>query len=473
MSKATSLLKNTAILSIGKLATQMISFFLLPLYTALLSTTDYGIVDLLQTLTNLIVPVISLQIDQGLFRFLIDSRQDKARQQALLSTSFCASVGASLFLLVCYFIAGNWIHSPYAPYLAANLIIALFMAQALSILRGLGKNLEYSIASFITGASTVIFNLLFVAGFHMQAYGMLLASILANTLAFVYILTAGRLLFLIRPKAFSWTLLQELLAYSIPLVPNVISWWIVSASDRLLISGFLSLAANGIYAAANKFPSILTMLFGIFNLSWAESASSTIHQKDASEFFSKVYTAVFQLCTTVCILASVSMCIVYPLLINARYSAGYDQVFILLAGAFFNMLVSFLGSVYIALKKTRQIAATSIAAAIINLVINLACIHWMGLYAASLSTLAAYFVLFIYRFKDVQAYISIHAGTALYVQSLALAILAGIFYYLPWLWVQLAGAAFLCVLLLLYNRSLLLQMWKGSLQLKKYLKKTR
>ena len=75
MSKERTLAKNTIIVSIGKISTQLISFLLLPLYTAYLSTNEYGTVDLLNTLISLIIPIISLKIDQGIFRFLIDERK--------------------------------------------------------------------------------------------------------------------------------------------------------------------------------------------------------------------------------------------------------------------------------------------------------------------------------------------------------------------------------------------------------------
>ena len=74
MNREKELFKNTAIVGIGKISTQVITFFLLPVYTALLSTEEYGIVDLLNTLVMLLVPIISFQIEQAIFRYLVESR---------------------------------------------------------------------------------------------------------------------------------------------------------------------------------------------------------------------------------------------------------------------------------------------------------------------------------------------------------------------------------------------------------------
>lgn len=82
MSRSKELVKNTAILTIGKMCTQFVSFLLLPLYTALLSTEEYGIVDLFTTYIALILPLVCWQLDQGIFRFMIDCREDETKTKA-------------------------------------------------------------------------------------------------------------------------------------------------------------------------------------------------------------------------------------------------------------------------------------------------------------------------------------------------------------------------------------------------------
>lgn len=63
-----------------------------------------------------------------------------------------------------------------------------------------------------------------------------------------------------------------MLAYSVPLIPNGIMWWVVNASDRYIIGYFLGYEATGIYSVAAKFPTLLTMLYGIFFQAWQLSA---------------------------------------------------------------------------------------------------------------------------------------------------------------------------------------------------------
>ena len=75
------LLQNTIIIAIGNLSTQIISFFLLPLYTSVLSTKDYGIYDLLITISTFILPIITLLMEDALFRFLIDCKTEEEKKE--------------------------------------------------------------------------------------------------------------------------------------------------------------------------------------------------------------------------------------------------------------------------------------------------------------------------------------------------------------------------------------------------------
>ena len=91
MNREKSLVKNTIIITIGRICTQLITFFLLPVYTALLSTEEYGTVDLLNTLVSLGLPIVTFQIEQALFRNLIDNRNNdkKIKTTLFIKSIYC------------------------------------------------------------------------------------------------------------------------------------------------------------------------------------------------------------------------------------------------------------------------------------------------------------------------------------------------------------------------------------------------
>ena len=88
MNKEKLLLKNTAIVTFGKICTQLMTFLLLPVYTAVLTNEEYGIVDLLNTLVSLFIPIVTLQIEQGVFIFLIDCRDNEKEQKKIIKMHF-------------------------------------------------------------------------------------------------------------------------------------------------------------------------------------------------------------------------------------------------------------------------------------------------------------------------------------------------------------------------------------------------
>ena len=430
MSKGKDLAKNTAIVSIGKICTQLITFFLLPIYTAVLSNEEYGVVDLLNTLTSLLLPIATLQIEQGIFRYLLDCRENKEKQTTLITTVSKFILVQSAICILIFLCASPFIHNEYKYFLMANLLMGILSSISLQICRGLGDNKTYAVGSFITGALTVILNVIFIVAFKWGAYGMLIATAISNLLCAIYVFVKKKIYKYIDIKQNDKKLLKDIVKYSVPLIPNMISWWIVSASDRTIISAVIGVAQNGIYSAANKFSGIFSTLYSVFNLTWTESASININSEDRDEFFSKIFDFIVRFFGSLCLGTIAVMPFVFGILVNEKFAESYYQIPILILGSVFNILVSFLGSVYVAKKLTKEIAKTSIIAAIINIVLNIALINQIGLYAASISTVIAYFAMFIYRWIDVKKYVSIKTNKALIAVLSVSFLIAIITYYL-------------------------------------------
>ena len=413
MSKGKDLAKNTAIVSIGKICTQLITFLLLPVYTAVLSNEEYGVVDLLNTLTSLLLPIVTLQIEQGIFRYLIDCRENNEKQIKLITTIIRFMIIQSIACIVIFLCVSPFIHNEYKYFLMANLLMGIFSSLLLQICRGLGDNATYAIGSFITGAFTVVLNVIFIVAFRWGAYGMLGATAISNFICVVYIFLKRKIYKYIKPKQFDKKILKEIIKYSVPLIPNMISWWIVSASDRTIISAVIGIAQNGIYSAANKFSGVFTTLYSVFNLTWTESASININSEDRDEFFSKILDFVIRFFGCLCLGTIAVMPFAFNILINAKFAEAYYQIPILILGSVFNILVSFVGSIYVAKKLTKEIAKTSIISAVINIFVNIVLIKSIGLYAASISTVIAYALMFIYRWIDVKKYVKFNVNKIL------------------------------------------------------------
>lgn len=445
--KSYELIKNTIIIFLGKASSQFLSFLLLPLYTKYLETGDYGIVDLINTYVVLLVPVITLQFEMAIFRFLVDNRDNEDRKKEIISSVFSIIFIIIAILIVIYLILISIVSFKYSGLIILVIISHILISISLQTSRGLGNNIKYSIGCCINGITTVFLNIFFIIVKNMGAEGMLLSIIIANFVTFTYLNLSMRIYKYFNFKKIKKSLTKNMLKYSIPLIPNGISWWIVYASDRTIISGFLGVAANGIYAVSNKFSSIFIGVFNVFLLSWTESTSLHINDTDRDIFFSNTMNNVFKLFAVFCMIIITAIPLVFNVFIDSKYIEAYYYIPILMVAMLFNIIGGLNSGIYIAKKKTKQIMNTSLISAIINILINVLLIRRIGLYAAAISTLIAYAIMAIYRSFDLKKYINIKWNKKEIIKISVILIFISISYYINNIYLNIIGL----VLVLIYS----------------------
>lgn len=401
MNREKALVKNTIIISIGTICTKLITFLLLPLYTGLLTTSQYGIVDLIITIISLASPIVSLQISQGLFRYLIDNRDSKKNVAELISTSTFFIIINTFIYLIIFLIIAPFINSQYKYFFITNLIASIFCDLFLQISRGLGNNKEYSITGVITATVTILFNIIFLVCLHFKVNGILFGTLVGYIIGIVYIFFRLDLIKYISIYKCKKKILKKLLKYSIPLVPNQLSWWIFGMSDRVIVSIILGASWTGILSVSYKFSSTYIMLYNIFNMSWTESMALHINDKDIDVYFNKTFNLILNFFMSLAILLISFMPIIFKVLVNSRYNNAIGLVPIAILATICQVVVGLVSVVYVSKNDTKAIANTAIFAAVINIIVHIGLIKFIGVYAAVISTFASYFVFAIYRSIDV------------------------------------------------------------------------
>ena len=430
MSREKNLAKNTIIITIGKICTQLITFFLLPLYTGILSTEEYGTVDLLNTLVSLLLPIVTFQVEQAVFRELIEVRGKKDKESKIISSAVITVMFQCIVYLI-FALISPFINNHYKFFLATNVVANIFLSLLLQIARGFGDNKKYAFASFISALSTIVFNVLFLVVIKLGANGMLLGTMLGQIVATIYLFISLKLYKYLKVKDYKKEVIKSLWKYSLPLIPNAISWWVFNASDRVIASAFLGVDQNGILAASLKFSAVYITFYNIFNMSWTESISIAIKDDDVSDYFNKMFNIVLRLFTAMAVGMIACMPFVFPIMINEKFSAGYGLIPISIVGSLFNVVVGLISVIYVAEKNTKAIASTSIVSAVINIIVHLVLIKFIGLYAAVISTFVAFFVMSIYRLMDAgERYFKIKMDMKFIIQSLIGLIFVFISYYI-------------------------------------------
>lgn len=429
MSREKELVKNTAVLAVGKICTQCISFFLLPLYTSVLEAAEYGMFDLMITYGTLLLPLVNWQFDQGIFRFTLDCRGDKEKQSTLFSTVFTVScVQSAIYIL---FLQGVKFvfQTDNVYFLAGYVVLHVFTALLLQFVRGLGDNKLYAVSSFISAVSTVVLNVVMLTVFQAGLIGLLLAALLAQAVTIIYLCINVRPWNYFTLSKIDKKVLKSVREYSVPLIPNNLAWWVVNVSDRTLISCTLGITLNGIYTVANKFSNVFIQFYNIFNLSWTETVSLHFEDSDRDLFFSDTITALYKLFSCICFVIISCIPFVFPILVHDKYAEAYDQIIILMYAMLMRVFVGLYSCVYIAMKDSKKVAETSVASAVVNLLINIVLISRIGLYAASVSTLISFGSMAVLRYIDVNRKVQMKITPNVLLSSVILASLLTITYY--------------------------------------------
>ena len=446
MERNEEFVKNTAILFLGKFSAQIIAFLFLPLYTYCLESKDFGYVDLLQTYITLLVPIITLRIDSAVFRFLVDCRNDEEKKKNNISNIIYILFFSFAVVLVASVAITFIFNFKYKYEIIFNVIILMISNVLIQVLRGLGNNKGYAGASIIVALSTFIINTLLILQFNYGANSILISSSLANIICIIYVLISSKIFKYIDFKLVNKKTSLEILEYSVPMIPNALSWWVINVSDRTIISVFLGTALNGIYTVSCKFSNVINSVFLVVNMSWQENASLHLNDKDRSIYFSNIINKIMTLFFFISSWIVAVLPLVYDIVIGGEYRTSYIYVPVLLYANIVNVLSGLLGSIYVALKKTKQIAYTTFISAIVNLLVDLALIKFIGIWAAVVSTLVSYIAICIYRYVDCKKYINLKLDFKKYFTLSIIFISFSVIYYFNTIAASIAGLLLMCVL---------------------------
>lgn len=429
MTREKALAKNTVMLMIGKICTQCVSFFMLPLYTAILSTEEYGTADLIITYVSLLYPVVGMQFEQGLFRMMLDYRGHEDNNRTLFSTVLICNIFQMIAFAILFGLIKLVIKSEYVNFLLPLVIIQIFQGTLLQFARGIDRTDVYTVGSFVNAIIHVGLNVILVSIVKIGLTGLLYSMLVAGIGSSLYIIIKLKVWKYIDVKLFNNNEFKSLAKYSLPLIPNQLAWWVVNASDRTIVSYYIGTGANGIYSVANKFSSMYITFYNYFNMSWTESVSLSIQDKDKNEYINRMINIFYNMISALCIVIIASMPFLFPILVNQSYKASYYQIPVLMIAVFFQALQGLYSSIYVALKKTKEIAKTSIISAAINILVNIALINRIGLYAASISTLVAFMLMAIYRYVDIKRYVPVKILGTNFLSSILVCLFTCIAYY--------------------------------------------
>lgn len=395
------LFKNTGIIAIGQVSTKLINFFLLPLYTTLLTKEEYGTVDLLSTYAGVIAIIVGMQINQAAFRFLVTCRNDEKKSKEVVSTIVISTGCAAIIYTIVFILVAPFIQLQFKWYLLIHVIAALYLQTSSCIARGFGKNAVYATGNFISASTALILNVITIAILHLGIGAMLSAYVIGLVIGGTFVIFKCRIWRYIDISKVTKEEFVTIIKYAIPLIPNELSWSVIHASDRIVISSFLGIAANGLIAVAAKFSTIYTTAFSIFNTSWTEQV--VLHYKDEGgpEYICNMFDKMVTFFGCIAIGIIVCMPFVFKLMVNEQFSDAYNLVPLYMIAVFFNAVIGMISAIYLIENETKKVATSTAVAAAINILVDILLVRFIGIYAAPISSICGYAVISFWRLYDV------------------------------------------------------------------------
>ncbi len=421
------LLKNLSLISLGALSSKVISYLMIPLYTNVLSTAEYGTTDLIFTTVSLLMPLLSLEISNALMRFLLDKEYD---QEEVFNTCFGILLFSAVIFLVlspllfCFDVFKNY-YFLFIFYYISNLINGF----AQSFVRGVDLVKEYSIAGILQTFFVVILNVVFLLVFKLKITGYLLAYTLGAFISVIYLLKicVERTNIHIRKLRYHSKLTKEILMYSIPLVPNSVLWWVSNSSDKYFLTLFSGISDVGIYSVAYKIPTMLSVFSSLFITAWQISSVEDFGSERTIYFFRNIAKKYLYLNT---LATSILLLFLKPisgfLFLNDFYSAWTVVPFLIVGYVYYSMSL-FMGTIYTAAKKTKMVMTSTVVGSIVNIILNYLLIPLTGIYGAAIATAISYVVIYLMRKLDSKhiiklnlGFVDLFYGVLLVVQSISL-----------------------------------------------------
>ena len=397
-SKYKKLAKNSAVFFIGNLGSKVITFLIVPFYTYFLTTEEYGTADLVTTTVNLLVPFAMMGMNEAVLRFTVSKEMD-AKTIASNSMLVVLIGWAVCWLLYPLFHAFSVIGDNIVFFLLL-LCLTSFNYVFMQLVRGIGKSKAFAVNGVVITFATAISNVLALAVFHLGVGGYLASMIVAQLVGAAHLVASCRLWTLLSPSSVDKRALKEMLKYCIPLIPNSLMWWIMSASDRYVILLFIGAGANGLYNVAQKIPSIVNIVYNIFMQAWQISAIEERDSEDNAKFQSTVFRYIFVVLAVASSLIAASAYPVYTLLMSSTYEGSWQPVAMLSLANLLSCIAAFFGTTYVVTKESRKAFSTTAIGAVVNITLTLALVPIFGIMGAAGATAVSYAVIAIVRARD-------------------------------------------------------------------------
>lgn len=386
------LLKNTMWFGIGNFGSKILSFLLVPLYTNYLTPYEFGKIDLMITTINLLVYICTLSIGDAVFRFCLDDNENK---EVIFNSGIFVIIVSSVAICFIYPIIIRYFQDWgyfWILYICISLVGFLTM-----FLQATQKTKIFATQGILYTFSLSILNIVLLMKIKLGVSGYFISMIVAYILSIIFICIQGRIYILFKLNAIKKEIIFKMLRYSIPLVPASVAWWIIASMDRYMIAYMYGEGATGLYAAAQKIPTIIAVLNSFFIKAWQISAVKIKEYSDSSEYFSNLYKILMSIGFLLSFLLVLTSKVISKFFLAREFFVAWEMIPCLVASSLFSAISLFIGAQFTAYKKSFLHLTSNALAMFFNFLFNYIFLKIIGPVGATLATMFSFFIVLTYR----------------------------------------------------------------------------
>ncbi len=423
-----SLLKNASLYSISSLIARGFSLITVPIYTRLLSPADYGALDLLSYLVILMPLVMGAALDQALARFYNDAADEMEKKRIsssiLIYTIFIFVPFIPFVQPLSTLLAEKWLDG-HVDEGTITLVFLLIWTNAISTIANnqliyMFRSKQFALCSIGNTIVSISSGLAFVAYYRLGLSGILLGQLLGQSIFGLVSLYFGRSNYLFK---FDWAIFKKMLAYSLPLVPGTLAFYLMQYVDRYAINQFNGLSDVGLYGIGARVAMLINLFLMGFQGAWSPVVMSGFREAGAPKKFRVVFN--HYLFVVFAILVSLSLFgrEILLLLTTKTFSQGFVVVPLLVVA----VILSSIGQYFTYGIQIAQKSGLRLLLNLLALVVNIALVYLLipkfGMIGAALATALSFVVLTVIGMALSQHY-----------------------YYVPYRWRKILTATFIAVM---------------------------
>lgn len=387
---------------VGNISSKLISFLLLPLYTHYLSTEAYGESDVISVYASITLALTTCCIADGMFVF--PKNENDEGKKRYFSSGLVFVFGSFILIALALLCIDSFVAFSYNSVLLRDkwwiymTALSMFLQEyTQQFTLSLEKMICYSATGVVLTVLTAILAIILLPCFGLL--GFLWSIIGANIGSAIFSFFFSKSYKFLSFQHVDNNHIKSLLGYGIPLIPNSIMWWLVSGLNRPLMETYLGMSAIGLFSVANRFPSVLTMVFQILGKGMSITVIEEFHKKDFNFFYNRILRILTSIIMLMGVMLSMSSKLIIDIFTDASYASAWRYMPLLTLAVIFQCMGSFIGSIFVAEKNSKYFFYSSFWAALTSLLLTYICIRYFGIFGVCFAVVGSFLTMFVTRLR--------------------------------------------------------------------------